>query len=185
MFIFDQSSCHHVFSDDALKACVINILPGGAQPSMRDTVWAGIVQKMALNGTPKGMRQVLEERRINTAHMKGDDTRIVLANHEDFYTEKTLVKHFLHGENLKVTFLPKFHCELNPIKRVGGQAWLPRLHNIMHPALDSVTPELIRKYFRKVLDYEKAYNIMDEKKAGTSCKFRRRSLKAFYILLHG
>ena len=175
MFIFDQSSCHRAFSDDALNARVMNVRPGGAQPAMRDTIWAGRVQKMVdSNGVPKGMRQVLEERGINTAHMKGDDMRTVLANHEDFRTEKTLVEHFLHGENLKVTFLPKFHCELNPIERVWGQAkvytrmytnfTLPRLRNTMHPALDSVTLELIRKYFRKVLDYEKAY--LDGKKAG-------------------
>lgn len=38
---------------------------------------------------------------------------------------------------------------------------LPQLRNIMHPALDLVTLDLIRKYFRKVLDYEK-----EGKKAG-------------------
>ena len=34
----------------------------------------------------------------------------------------------------------------------------------MDPGLDSVSLDTIRKYFRKVLDYEKAY--IEEKKAG-------------------
>ena len=87
---------------------------------MRDTIWAGRVQKMVdSSGVPKGMRQILEERGINTTNMKADDMRVVLANHEDFSIEKTLVEHYLHGEGLKASFLPKFHCELNPIERPG------------------------------------------------------------------
>ena len=64
-------------------------------------------------------------------------------------------------------FLPKFHCVLNPNERVWCQAkchsrqytnyTLVRLRNIVNPALDSVSTDLIRKYFRKVGDYERAY----------------------------
>ena len=123
MFIFDQSSCHRAFSDDALNARVMNVRPGGAQPAMRDALWAGRVQKMVdSNGVPKSMKQILEERGINTERMKAEDMRVIPANHEYFRTKKTLVEHFLHGENLKVTLLPKFHCELNPIERVWGQS---------------------------------------------------------------
>jgi len=67
VWLFDHSSCHRAFAEDALNAKVMNIKPGGAQPCMRDTVWAGKVKKMVFdNGTPKGMRNVLEERGINT-----------------------------------------------------------------------------------------------------------------------
>ena len=45
MFIFDQSSCHKAYADDALNASRMNVHPGGKQPCMRDTVWAGRVQK--------------------------------------------------------------------------------------------------------------------------------------------
>ena len=39
-----------------------------------------------------------------------------------------------------------------------------RLHNIINPALDSVSADLIRKYFRKGGDYERAY--IEGEKAG-------------------
>ena len=47
---------------------------------------------------------------------------IVLSCHDDFRTEKTLVEKFISNEGHQVEFLPKFHCELNPIERVWGQA---------------------------------------------------------------
>lgn len=71
VWLFDHSSCHRAFADDALNAKVMNVKPGGAQPRMRDTMWAGSVQKMAFDdGAPKGMmKMILEERGINTARM--------------------------------------------------------------------------------------------------------------------
>lgn len=175
VWIFDQSSCHRAFSEDALNVRRMNVRPGGAQPPMRDTVWGGKVQRMVLeDGTPKGMRLVLEERGINTSTMNAEDMRVVLANHYDFQQEKTIVEHYLDGRGHKVIFLPKFHCELNPIERVWGQAkvytrkntnfTLQRLRQIINPALDSVTLDLIRKFFRRVEEYERAY--LAGKKAG-------------------
>ena len=62
-------------------------------------------------------------------------------------------------------FLPKFHCELNPIELVWGQVKcyfhancdnsFSDLKKIDCPALDSVG-ELIQKYFRKVHEYLRA-----------------------------
>ena len=106
----------------------------------------------------------------------------LLSNHHDFATEKTKVEHFLENEGLKAIFLPKFHCELNPIERVWGQAkkytraytnfTLVRLRTIIDPALDSVSTDLIRKYFRRVNEYERAYLGREEgwETVGTGCK---------------
>ena len=80
---------------------------------MRDTVWAGQVQKMTLeDGTPKGLKMVLEERGIHTANMKADDMRFVFSFHEAFRTETTHIQIFLLEKGHKVLFLPRFHCEL-------------------------------------------------------------------------
>ena len=63
VWIFDQSSCHKAFAEDSLNARRMNVRPGGAQPKMRNTTWAGKEQKMVNDdGIAKGMRAVLEER---------------------------------------------------------------------------------------------------------------------------
>ena len=82
-------------------------------------------------------------------------------------TENTIVEQYLKERGRQAYFLPKFHCELNPIERVWAQAkvycraytnfTLPRLHHIINPTLDSVTIDMIHKYARKARDYEKAY----------------------------
>ena len=96
--VFDQSSCHRAFADGALNVRWMNVRPGGAQPAMRDTMWGRRVQKMVLDdGTPKGMKMVLEERGINTSNMNADDMRVVLANHDDFQNEKTIVEHCIES----------------------------------------------------------------------------------------
>ena len=83
---------------------------------MRDTMWAGRVQKMLNDaGIPKGMKAILEERGINTSRMKADDMRAVLSFHDDFVNEKTIVEHFITDKSHTGLFLPKFHCKLNPI----------------------------------------------------------------------
>lgn len=103
--------------------------------------------------------------------MLADDMHTLLANHEDFRTEKTIVEDFLTNRGHTVFFVPKFHCKLNPIERVWGQAkvhtrnfTISRLRMNVNPALDSVSSDLIRKYFRRVLEYERAY--LEGKKAG-------------------
>lgn len=65
-FVFDHSSYHGTFAEDALDASKMNLKPGGKQPKMHDTFWNGKVQKMMFDdGTPKGLRAVLIIRGIN------------------------------------------------------------------------------------------------------------------------
>ena len=67
VWIFDHSCGHTAFAPDALVASRLNKKPGGAQPAMRDTVWAGKVQKhVEPDGMPKEAANILEERGINT-----------------------------------------------------------------------------------------------------------------------
>ncbi len=75
-WLFDHSSCHRAFADDALNANKMTVRLGGKQPKMRGTTWARQPQSLVdEDGVPKGMKQVLKERGINTERMLADDTQ--------------------------------------------------------------------------------------------------------------
>ena len=168
VWIFDQSSCHAAKADDALDVSKMNVKPGGKQTAMRDTVWHGRIQKMTFNiGVPKGMKLILEERRVNTRGMNADQMRQVLGEMDDFKNEKSRIEHFLEERGHICLFLPKFHPELNPIERVWAQAkrhtkayckyTLPSLRRHIPLAFESVTTENVKNYYRKVRHYMFAY----------------------------
>ncbi len=172
---FDHSTGHAKMAHDALVAHHMNVSSGGAQPKMRDTVWGPMKtpQTMLLeDGQQKGLRLVLEERGICTANMNKDRMVSRLSQEQDFKAESCQALMFLREKGDYARLLPKFHCELNSIERVWGQAKrqtrsvcdysLSGLRSAVRPALDSVSTDLIRKYFRKSRDYARAYN------AGTS-----------------
>ncbi len=74
VWLFDQNSCHKEYTPNALNTRHTNIKPGGAQPVLRDMIWAGKVQRLVFHdGTPKGMKQIVEEQGINTSTLKADD----------------------------------------------------------------------------------------------------------------
>ena len=144
----------------------MNVKPGGAQPVMRDTNWNGKKQKIVLSdGRPKGMKLILEERGVDTTKMKGADMALVLGNHHDFKHENTALEHVIKSKGHYCVYIPKFHCELNPIERVWGKAKqytrshcdysFVGLEKTIHPAMDSVSIDTIRKYFRKAREYMK------------------------------
>ena len=64
-------------------------------------------------------------------------------------------------------FFPKYHCELNPIERVWchskkytrqyANGTITRLRKIVTECLDTVTPEMISKFFNTCRTYEKVY----------------------------
>ena len=179
VFILDQSSGHTAYPEDALNAHCMNVSDGGKQPRRRDTVWNGQVQSMVnASGEPKGLRTVLEERNINTSGMNKADMIKVLENNifmHNFKVQKTRVEELISKHGHRCIFLPKYHCELNPIERVWGQAkrftrgncdyTYPGLEKTIVPALESVSTALIRKYFRRVREYHRAYR---EGKSGGS-----------------
>ena len=168
VFLFDQSSGHTAYAEDSLNVNRMNVNPGGSQPKMRDTTWEGRVQKMVgSNGTPKGMIQVLVERGVDVRGMKADDMRKRLKEMHDFKYEKTKVEAMITAQGHRCIFIPKYHCELNPIERVWGHAkqytrkhcdyTFAGLEKTICPALDSVPTDLIRKYFRRVREYARGY----------------------------
>ena len=90
--------------------------------------------------------------------------REVLGSHPDFKNEKSSIEQFLEDEKGHIVYmLPKFHCELNLIKRVWAQSKrytkaygkysIVSLRKLIIPALAMVTLENIKNYFRKVEHY--------------------------------
>lgn len=118
-------------------------------------------------GIPKGLIQILTESGKYHKKMKLDDMRKELSSHSDFKEEKTKLEHFLNDRGHVCIMLPKFHCELNPIERCWGKAKLytkaytnytfPRLQSNIPSALDTVSKENIKNFFRKARNYMFGY----------------------------
>lgn len=168
VWIFDQSSCHAAKAENALDVSKMNVKPGGKQPAMRNTIWQGRVQQLTFNiGVPKGMKIILEERGINTRNMNADQMREKLGEMDDFKNEKSRIEHFLEDRGHICIFLPKYHPELNPIEWVWAQAkrhtkayckyTLPSLRKHIPLAFETIKPENIQNYYRKVRQYMFAY----------------------------
>lgn len=105
VWIFDQSSGHNRFADNALVASRMNVYPGGQQPIMRDGLKPnGRPQKMVNRyGEPKGLKQVLEERGVDTRDMKKEELIAKLETFDDFKYELSAVATYLIRER-------KYHC---------------------------------------------------------------------------
>ncbi len=168
VFLFDQSSGHTAFPDDALNVSCMNVKPGGAQAIMHDTIWNGRSQKMVFgDGTPKGLRQVLEERGVDTKGKKKDKLQEILGKMSDFKYEKTKVEKLVSSRGYRAIFILKFHCELNPIESCWCHSkrytqshcdyTFPGLLATINDSLNSVTLDMIRKFYRKTRETMKAY----------------------------
>jgi hypothetical protein len=140
LFLFDHSSAHALLGSDALCAFDMNKGNGGRQRKQRDTVipmnnptvkCCGKPQKMTTEaGEQKGLQQTLEERgfAIHGMRMKcspvcpfeNNDCCMaqLLSKQDDFLLQKSLLKERIEACGHICVFLPKFHCELNPIEMV-------------------------------------------------------------------
>ena len=146
----------------------MNISDGGKQPFLRDTIWDGKPQKLVTSsGIQKELKSLLEERGVNITGLKKEDMIKIVEDMRDFKFQKTKVEELILNQGHRAMFIPKFHCELNPIERVWCRAKqytrshcdysFSTLEKIVDTALDTVSVELIRKYFRKVREYQRAY----------------------------
>lgn len=141
LFIFDQSSAHASLGPDALRAWDMNKSDGGKQRKQRDTViphsnpysaFRSQPQKMTLaDGSPKGMQRVLEERGFNVRDKRAKCAPVcpfenadccmarLLSKQEDFVNQPSMLEAMITDAGHYCIFLPKFHCELNPIEMVS------------------------------------------------------------------
>ena len=109
----------------------------------------------------------MEERGINVKKMNKEAIIKVLEKMRDFKFQKIRIEELFLSKGHREMFIPKFHCEVSPIKCVWCHAKrYTRAHcdytfqgfeQTIEQALDSVNVEMIRKYFRKVRDYHRAY----------------------------
>ena len=116
---------------------------------------------------PKGATLVLEERGYNTRGMKLEEMRAILADRDVFKNEKCRVDRFLSNAGHKCVFIPKFHCELNPIERVWSQSKrytraycdynIHSLRRTIPLGLENVSKENITNYTRRCRNYMFAY----------------------------
>ncbi len=131
-------------------------------------MWAGRVQKLVYeDGTPKGALQILKERGINASHLKLEQMKVILQQHEDFHNEKSAVEHFLEGRGHIYKFIPKYHCEINAIEHVWAMSKqftraycdydMPSLKANVPRALDSVSCENIQNFIRRCRNYMFGY----------------------------
>lgn len=153
LFIYDQSSAHGSLGPDALRASSMNKTDGGKQRVQHDTTipmsnpnpeLCGQPQKMTLDdGTPKGMETVLTERGYDVTGLKARCSPVYatdspnrccmsrfLSKEEDFANQESMLEKLIREAGHLCIFLPKFHCELNPIEMV---------FYIFSPALISLT----------------------------------------------
>lgn len=141
LFVFDHSSAHASLAPDALRAFDMNKSNGGKQRKQRDTVipmnnpciqYRGKLQKMTTeSGEAKGLQQTLEERGFTidkkmktkcspvcTIENEGCCMARLLSKQDDFWLQKSQVEEMITERGHLCIFLPKFHCELNPIEMV-------------------------------------------------------------------
>ena len=128
LFIFDNVPPHCKKPNNSLNADYMNVKDGGSQPHMRDTTWD--VQAMTLaDGTQKGMKGVLEERGVDVTGMNAAHLREELKKFADFGFSLSILEELISRRDHMCQFLPRFHCELNPIERCWCHA---RKHTRSH-----------------------------------------------------
>jgi len=140
LFVFDQSSAHASLGPDALRAFNMNKSNGGKQRKQKDTIipmnnthadLGGKPQKMTTDaGKAKGLKQVLEECRFDVTGMTAKCSPVcrfenekccmarLLSKQDDFCKQESLLEQKIKARGHHCMFLPKFHCELNPIEMV-------------------------------------------------------------------
>ncbi|KAF9510740.1 hypothetical protein BS47DRAFT_1487299 [Hydnum rufescens UP504] len=191
LFIFDQSSAHASLGPDALRAFDMNKGNGGKQRKQKDTIipctnptisMHGKPQKMTNeNGEAKGLQAMLEERGFDMKGMRAKCTPIcpfendrccmacLLSRQDDFVNQISMLEAAIINRGHLCLFLPKFHCELNPIEMYWGyakyrycevfKATFAEAKQTTIQSLDACPVETIRRFINRSWCFMSAYHL--------------------------
>src|SRR5260370_18625507 len=140
LFAFDQSSVHASLGPDVLHVFDMNKGNRGKQQKQKVTIipmnnpypeFYGKPQKMTMDtGETNGIQQMLEECGFDVCGMHVKCSPVcpfensdccmacLLSKQDDFCQQISLLKQKITSRGHLCIFLPKFHCELNPIEMV-------------------------------------------------------------------
>ena len=109
-----------------------------------DPRYCGLMQKMTLdNGEQKGLQQTLQQCGFDIAGMRAKCSLVcpfenkgccmarLLSRQEDFRNQVSLLEQTITARGHLCIFLPKFHCELNPIEMVRVSSFFPQVPFIL------------------------------------------------------
>ena len=166
----------------------MNVRPGGKQARLCDGwfIWNGekVIQPMIFppnhSDNPneaKGIKAVLTERGLYRSDLRGKCekkcesnaccNKRILELQPDFTEQKSLVQETIEAAGHLCLFLPKFHCELNPIEYFWGMVKkylrdhcdysFDGLKENLPKALDSVPIQTIRRWEHRLFRWVDAY----------------------------
>ena len=97
-------------------------------------------------GKGKGVRQILWERGLWRDDLRLESARDLLDAQPDFREAKSALQEMIEDRGHRCIFLPKFHCELNPIEMVWGRMKkeLRRICEYSFPALVRNAPTCLQ-----------------------------------------
>ena len=118
-------------------------------------------------GKAKGLKAVLAERGLLQNGMKQKDMVETLRECDDFKNEKCQLEKLVQNRGHLCVFIPKYHCELNPIENVWNDAKrycrekcgynIASLRSNIPAGLDRVPLTRMRKYFNRCKRFREAY----------------------------
>ncbi|PVH71083.1 hypothetical protein DL98DRAFT_435861, partial [Cadophora sp. DSE1049] len=119
----------------------------------------------------------------------------ILANHKDFFEQKSALKEKLLARGHKCLFLPKFHCELNPIEMYWAyyKNLYRQVRQAAFKALDSCPLDTLQRYINRASRFMDAYRKGLSVKQAAWCVKRQSGhrtinetwMKEFDIILEG
>ena len=121
------------------------------------------------DGTQKGLKQVLNERGLWDPKLRLETARELVGSQPDFQEQRSSLANMVENAGHLADFYPKYHCELNFIERVWGEAKgivrkeclfnFPKMKiQVSETIKNNISLEHVRRYYRRAFRYLDAYS---------------------------